>query len=384
MKKIYKYWIVIIFFSFFNYSKAEFNIDAKTVILQDYLSGEILYEKEPDLSIYPASMTKIMTTIIAFDLIEKGDLSLDEKFLISENAWRLSQSGYSSMFIMVGDQVSVENLLKGIIVASGNDACVALAEGIAGTEEEFAVMMTSKAKEIGMNNTNFSNSSGINDPDNYSTVRDILIMSDYLIRKYPKFYEMYKETEFTWDRTGGDPIKQGNRNPLLYRNFGADGIKTGYLAVEKYSLASSLKRNERRLIAVGSGFQTKNSRSNQSKKLLTYGLTNFDTIKLIDKNESFGEIDVWLGKKKVINVYINKDIYKTIPKARKKYLKAIMSYNGPVEAPIKKDQILGKLQIFYKNDLIEEHEILAFEDVKKLNIFSRIISSLNYLIWGDV
>ena len=384
MKKIYKYWIVIIFFSFFNYSKAEFNIDAKTVILQDYLSGEILYEKEPDLSIYPASMTKIMTTIIAFDLIEKGDLSLDEKFLISENAWRLSQSGYSSMFIMVGDQVSVENLLKGIIVASGNDACVALAEGIAGTEEEFAVMMTSKAKEIGMNNTNFSNSSGINDPDNYSTVRDILIMSDYLIRNYPKFYEMYKETEFTWDRTGGDPIKQGNRNPLLYRNFGADGIKTGYLAVEKYSLASSLKRNERRLIAVGSGFQTKNSRSNQSKKLLTYGLTNFDTIKLIDKNESFGEIDVWLGKKKVINVYINKDIYKTIPKARKKYLKAIMSYNGPVEAPIKKDQILGKLQIFYKNDLIEEHEILAFEDVKKLNIFSRIISSLNYLIWGDV
>ena len=384
MKKIYKYWIVIIFFSFFNYSKAEFNIDAKTVILQDYLSGEILYEKEPDLSIYPASMTKIMTTIIAFDLIEKGDLSLDEKFLISENAWRLSQSGYSSMFIMVGDQVSVENLLKGIIVASGNDACVALAEGIAGTEEEFAVMMTSKAKEIGMNNTNFSNSSGINDPDNYSTVRDILIMSDYLIRNYPKFYEMYKETEFTWDRTGGDPIKQGNRNPLLYRNFGADGIKTGYLAVEKYSLASSLKRNERRLIAVGSGFQTKNSRSNQSKKLLTYGLTNFDTIKLIDKNESFGEIDVWLGKKKVINVYINKDIYKTIPKARKKYLKAVMSYNGPVEAPIKKDQILGKLQIFYKNDLIEEHEILAFEDVKKLNIFSRIISSLNYLIWGDV
>ena len=384
MKKIYKYWIVIIFFSFFNYSKAEFNIDAKTVILQDYLSGEILYEKEPDLSIYPASMTKIMTTIIAFDLIEKGDLSLDEKFLISENAWRLSQSGYSSMFIMVGDQVSVENLLKGIIVASGNDACVALAEGIAGTEEEFAVMMTSKAKEIGMNNTNFSNSSGINDPDNYSTVRDILIMSDYLIRNYPKFYEMYKETEFTRDRTGGDPIKQGNRNPLLYRNFGADGIKTGYLAVEKYSLASSLKRNERRLIAVGSGFQTKNSRSNQSKRLLTYGLTNFDTIKLIDKNESFGEIDVWLGKKKVINVYINKDIYKTIPKARKKYLKAIMSYNGPVEAPIKKDQILGKLQIFYKNDLIEEHEILAFEDVKKLNIFSRIISSLNYLIWGDV
>ena len=194
-------------------------------------------------------MTKIMTSIIAFDLIKSGDLKLDEKFIISEKAWRLSTSGYSSMFVMVGDEVSVENLLKGIIVASGNDACIALAEGIAGTEEEFAIMMTSKAKEIGMENTNFANSSGINDPDNYSTVRDIMIMSNYLIKNHPIFYEWFKEKEFTWDRTGGDPITQGNRNPLLYKNMGADGIKTGYLAVERYSLASSIKRKGRRLIA---------------------------------------------------------------------------------------------------------------------------------------
>ena len=238
-------------------SFASFDIKAKTAILKDYLSGEILYEKDADLSIYPASMTKIMTSIIAFELIDNGELSMDDKFIISENAWRLSQSGYSSMFIMVGDEVSVENLLKGIIIVSGNDACVALAEGIAGSEEEFAVMMTAKAKEIGMNNTNFSNSSGINDPDNYSTVRDILIMSEYLIKNYSEYYEMYKIKDFTWDRTGGDPITQGNRNPLLYKNLGADGIKTGYLAVEKYSLASTIKREERRLIAVGSGFETK-------------------------------------------------------------------------------------------------------------------------------
>ena len=295
-----KLFIAILIINFLNigHVKAVFDIEAKTAILQDYLSGEILYEKDPDLSIYPASMTKIMTSIIAFELIKRGDLNLDDKFIISENAWRLSQSGYSSMFIMVGDEVSVENLLRGIIVASGNDACVALAEGIAGSEEEFAVMMTSKAKEIGMENTNFSNSSGINDPDNYSTVRDIMIMSKYLIKNYPDFYEMYKETEFTWDRTGGDPITQGNRNPLLYKNFGADGIKTGYLAVEKYSLASSIMRNERRLIAVGSGFKSKNSRSKQSKKLLTYGLTNFDTIQLFKKNESITSVDVWLGKKR--------------------------------------------------------------------------------------
>ena len=230
--RLFIFILLINFFSL-NFSKASFDIDAKTVILQDYLSGKILYEKEPDMSIYPASMTKIMTSIIAFELIKNGDLTFDDKFLISENAWRLSQSGYSSMFIMVGDEVSVENLLKGIIVASGNDACVALAEGIAGSEEEFAVMMNAKANEIGMKNTNFSNASGINDPDNYSTVRDILIMSNYLIKNYPDFYEMYKDKEFTWDRTGGDPITQGNRNPLLYKNLGVDGIKTGYLAVEK-------------------------------------------------------------------------------------------------------------------------------------------------------
>ena len=154
------------------------------------------------------------------------------------------------MFIMVNDEVSVENLLKGIIIASGNDACVALAEGIAGSEEQFAILMTTKAQEIGMMNTNFSNASGINHPDNYSTVRDILIMSRYLIENYPKYYEYFKEKEFTWERTGGDPITQGNRNPLLYKNIGADGIKTGYLTVEKYSLASSIIRNQRRLIAV--------------------------------------------------------------------------------------------------------------------------------------
>ena len=365
-------------------SFASFDINAKTAILKDYLSGEILYEKDADLSIYPASMTKIMTSIVAFELIDNGELSMDDKFIISENAWRLSQSGYSSMFIMVGDEVSVENLLKGIIIVSGNDACVALAEGIAGSEEEFAVMMTAKAKEIGMENTNFSNSSGINDPDNYSTVRDILIMSEYLIKNYPEYYEMYKIKDFTWDRTGGDPITQGNRNPLLYKNLGADGIKTGYLAVEKYSLASTIKREERRLIAVGSGFDTKNSRSKQSSKLLLYGLTNFDTINIAKKNENIGEIEVWQGKKKSIKAYINKDLYKTIPKARKKYLKIIMNYEGPVKAPIKKNDVIGTLKIFFKDDLLEEHNLLAFENVDRVNIFSRILSSINYLIWGDV
>ena len=363
---------------------AALEIKARTAILQDYLSGEILFEKDPDKSIYPASMTKIMTAIIAFDLIESGDLDLDDKFIVSENAWRLSSAGYSSMFIMVGDEVSVLDLLKGIIIASGNDACVALAEGIAGTEEEFAIIMTSKAKEIGMENTNFANSSGINNTENYSTVRDIMIMSNYLIKNFPDKYKYFSEKKFTWERTGGEPISQGNRNPLLYKSLGVDGIKTGYLAVEKYSLASSVYRNGRRLIAVGSGFDTKNARSKESAKLLTWGLTNFDLIEIAKSDKPIAKVDVWLGKDLFVNTYVKTDIYKTIPKARKKFLKVSITYVGPIEAPIKKDEVLGKLKIMYKDKFIEEYDLLAFEDVKRLNVFSRLLKSVNFLIWGDV
>tara|TARA_B100000579_G_scaffold433955_1_gene453754 strand:+ start:825 stop:1976 length:1152 start_codon:yes stop_codon:yes gene_type:complete len=381
-KKILVLFIINILFN--QFALANIEIKARTAILQDFLSGEILYEKEPDRSIYPASMTKIMTSIIAFDLIKSGDLELGEKFIISEKAWRLSTSGYSSMFVMVGDEVSVENLLRGIIVASGNDACIALAEGIAGTEEEFAIMMTSKAKEIGMENTNFANSSGINDPDNYSTVRDIMIMSNYLIKEHPEFYKWFRELEFTWDRTGGEPITQGNRNPLLYKNMGADGIKTGYLAVERYSLASSIERKGRRLIAVGSGFETKKLRSIESSKLLTYGLTNFDLVEISKKNKPFDSVEVWLGKENKVKVYTEKDIYKIIKKGQKKKLKAKVFYDGPIEAPIKKDQVLAKLKLIYDDEPIGEYNLLSLKEVKKVNIFSRLMKSLNYLIWGDV
>jgi serine-type D-Ala-D-Ala carboxypeptidase (penicillin-binding protein 5/6) len=365
-------------------SNANIEIKARTAILQDFLSGEILYEKEPDRSIYPASMTKIMTSIIAFDLIKSGDLSLEDKFIVSEKAWRLSTAGYSSMFIMVGDNVTVEELLHGIITASGNDACIALAEGIAGTEEEFAILMTSKAKELGMNNTNFANSSGINDPDNYSTVSDILKMSHYLIKEHPEFYKWFSIKEFTWDRTGGEPITQGNRNPLLYKNIGADGIKTGYLAVERYSLASSLEKKGRRLIAVGSGFETKNARSKESLKLLTYGLTNFDLIEINRINKPIDKIDVWLGKDQQVDVYVNQDIYKTIKKAKKKLLKVTIKYNGPIEAPVQKDEVVGSFRVVYDQELVGEYELLAANNVDKVNIFTRLIKSLNYLIWGDV
>ncbi|MBA1337286.1 MAG: D-alanyl-D-alanine carboxypeptidase (penicillin-binding protein 5/6) [Pelagibacterales bacterium] len=376
--------ILVVFFALNLKAHSNIEINARYAILQDHLSGEILYEKEADSVIYPASMTKIMTTIVAFDLLKKGETSLDEKITISEKAWRMSQSGYSSMFIMLNDQVTVENLLKGIIIVSGNDACVALAEGLAGSEEDFVIMMNEKVNEIGLENTNFNNSSGINDPDNYSTVRDILKMSEYLIKNYPEYYSYYKEKEFTWDRTGGDPIKQGNRNPLLYKNIGADGIKTGFLTVEKYSLASSMLVGKRRINAVASGFDTKNDRSKDSAKLLSWGLRTFDTIQVTKKNEPFIKLKVWLGKNENVNAVTYESVYLTIPKRKKNTIKAVIEYNNNLSAPIKKGDKIGVLNVFIKDELKKEIDVFSNENIKKANIFSRLLKSFNFLVWGDV
>ena len=379
--KIIIYILFCLFISQNSYSKIDVN--ARFVIVQDHLSGKILYEKDADEKIYPASMTKIMTAIVAFDLLKKGETTLDEKITISEKAWRLSQSGYSSMFIMLDDQVTVEDLLKGIIIVSGNDACVALAEGLSGSEIEFVNLMNEKAEEIGMYNTNFNNSSGINDADNYSTVRDVLKMSRYLIDNYPDYYTYFKETTFTWDRTGGDPITQGNRNPLLYKNIGADGIKTGFLTVEKYSLASSAEIGNRRINVVASGFETKNSRSRESIKLITWGLRSFDTIQVAKKNVPIDSLQVWLGKKTSVEAVVKEDIYFTVPKRKKKIIKAIIEYQGPLEAPIQKNDKIGILKVYYEDEVKKEYDVFSNENIKKSNIFSRLLKSLNFLVWGD-
>ena len=374
---------IIIFFSFTVTAQANPDIKARTAILIDFQSNKVLYELQPDHSIHPASMTKIMTAIVAFDFLVENKISLDDMVTISEKAWRMSQAGYSSMFIMINDQISVENLLRGIIIASGNDACVALSEGIAGTEENFVSLMNEKAQEIGMKSTNFANSSGINNPDNYSTVRDIALMSKYLIKEYPDYYEYFKETEFTWDRTGGNPITQNNRNSLLFKNIGVDGIKTGHLVVEEYSLASSIKKKKRRLIAVGSGFKSIASRTNQSRKLLSWGLTNTETFEISKKKETFFEIETWLGKEKTTKGYTKEDVYVTINKKDLKGFDVFLEYTGPIISPIKKDQKIALIKIYNKRELVKSVPVYAFEKVKKINFLLSILTSFNYMIWGD-
>jgi len=374
--------IFIICFLFISVKSSALETSAKQAYLIDVLSEEVLFEKNKEQKISPASITKIMTAIVAFDLIKKGDLKLEEKFKVSKNAWRMSSKGFSSMFIMPNDRVSVENLLKGIIIVSGNDACIALAEGIAGTEEEFVNMMNNMAEKIGLSNTRFANSSGIYDGNNYSTVEDIAKMSIYLINNFPNLYKYYSKKEFTWDRTGGVPITQGNRNPILYKDMGADGIKTGYLNNSGYSLAATIKKNDRRILSVVSGTDSKNARSRETVRLLSYAENRFDLLKInkIDKNYN---IKTWNLKQKTVQLELKNNIYLTIPKRKKNKLKIEIDHEKDIlSRELKKGSPVSKLNIYYDNNLIKSETLYSSINTEKENFFVRFLNSISLLIWG--
>ena len=374
--------IFIICFLFISTKSIALETSAKQAYLVDVLSGEVLFEKNKEQKISPASITKIMTAIVAFDLIKKGDLKLEEKFKVSKNAWRMSSKGFSSMFIMPNDRVSVENLLKGIIIVSGNDACIALAEGIAGTEEEFVNMMNSMAEKIGLSNTRFANSSGIYDGNNYSTVEDIAKMSIYLINNFPNLYKYYSEKKFTWDRTGGAPITQGNRNPILYKDMGADGIKTGYLNNSGYSLAATIKKNDRRILSVISGTDSKNARSRETIRLLSYAENRFDLLKINKIDKSYN-IKTWNLKEKTVQLELKNNIYLTIPKRKKNKLKIEIDHEKDIlSRELKKGSPVSKLNIYYDNDLIKSETLYSSVNTEKENFFVRFLNSISLLIWG--
>ena len=375
---------IILFLSIFFYTSAvsTFETTAKQAYLIDVLSGKVLLKKNENEKISPASITKIMTTIVAFDLIKRGELKLDEKIRISKKAWRMSSKGYSSMFIMPGDKVSVENLLKGIIIVSGNDACVALAQGIAGTEEEFVNMMNSMAKKIGLPNTKFSNSSGLFNENNYSTAEDIAKMSIYLINKFPKLYEYYKIKKFKWDRTGGAPITQGNRNPILYKDMGGDGLKTGHLEDSGYSLAATIKKDERRILSVISGLNSKNERSRETVRLLSYAKNRFDLLKINKKDENF-KIKTWNLKPKKVQLSLANDVYLTIPKRQKSKIKIEIEHEDKIlKTVVKEGQPISKLNIFFEDRLIKSEILYSTTNTLKENFFIRFINSVSFFIWG--
>ena len=375
---------ILLFLSifFYNGTVLTFETTAKQAYLIDVLSGKVLLKKNEKEKISPASITKIMTTIVAFDLIKKGELKLDEKIRISKKAWRMSSKGYSSMFIMPGDKVSVENLLKGIIIVSGNDACVALAQGIAGTEEEFVNMMNSMAKKIDLPNTKFSNSSGLFNENNYSTTEDIAKMSIYLINNFPKLYEYYKIKKFKWDRTGGAPITQGNRNPILYKDMGGDGLKTGHLEDSGYSLAATIKKDERRILSVISGLNSKNERSRETVRLLSYAKNRFDLLKINKQDENF-KIKTWNLKPKKVQLSLADDVYLTIPKRQKSKIKIEIEHKDKIlKTVVKEGQPVSKLNIFFEDKLVKSEILYTTTKTQKENFFIRFINSVSFFIWG--
>ena len=376
--------ITILLISFFliqAYNANALITSAKQAILMDVNSGQVLFKKNENEKISPASITKVMTSIIAFDLIKSGELKLNEKFLVSNKAWRMAKQGYSSMFIVPNDRITVLNLLKGIIIASGNDACIALAEGIAGSEAAFASMMNDKAKSIGMTNTNFSNSSGIYSEDNYSTVSDISLMSVYLIKEFPELYKMYAERTFTWDRTGGNPITQSNRNTLLYKNSKVDGIKTGHLNDSGYSLAATMLVNNRRILSVVSGANSKKERAKESLKLLNHAIITTELL-LVKKENPLFSINTWNGKKSSIKLELEKDLYITYSKRRSRDIKMYLEVSEPIKDHFKASDQLGVLRIKDKNGLDIKQPLFATEDFKKINFIKRFFNSIGFLVWG--
>jgi len=376
--------ITILLISFFliqAYNAHALNTSAKQAILMDVNSGQVLFKKNENEKISPASITKIMTSIIAFDLIKSGELKLNEKFLVTNKAWRMAKQGYSSMFIVPNDRITVLNLLKGIIIASGNDACIALAEGIAGSEAAFASMMNDKAKSIGMINTNFSNSSGIYSEDNYSTVSDIALMSVYLIKEFPELYKMYAERTFTWDRTGGNPITQSNRNTLLYKNSKVDGIKTGHLNDSGYSLAATMLVNNRRILSVISGTNSQKERARESLKLLNHAIITTELL-LVKKENPLFSINTWNGKKSSIKLELEKDLYITYSKRRSRDIKIYLEVSEPIKDHFKASDQLGVLRIKDKNGLDIKQPLFATEDFKKINFIKRFFNSIGFLVWG--
>ena len=349
---------------------AYIDTDAEVAVVIDGHTGKVLFSKNKDKKTYPASMTKIMTTLIIFEKLANETLSLDDKFLVSEKAWREREG--SSMFVEVDKEIRVEDLLRGIIVQSGNDACIVVAENIAGTEESFAKMMTQKAKEIGMKNTNFTNSTGMYDKDNYSTVYDIALLSMYLINEYPQYYHLFAETEFEWSG-----IKQNNRNSLLYKNMGVDGLKTGHLSKSGYGLAASAVDQNRRVISVVNGFENTQKRTQGSSRLITWAFREFTNLKLFEKDNIVGQVEILSASNKASDVSTSEEIIITVPKSKRDELITNIVVDENISAPLNAGDKIGYLEVSIPGEESQSFELYATNAIDRSNIFVRFF---NYLV----
>ena len=346
-------------------------INATSYILVDFESGRVLAEKNPDDPIEPASITKLMTAYLVDKAVADGDITLDDMVTISEKAWRMKGS---KMFVEVGKQVSVEELLKGLIIQSGNDASVALAEHVAGSESAFAGYMNHQAQLLGMSNTNFVNATGWPDKDHYSSARDIATLSRAVIREFPDSYRLYKEREYTFNK-----IRQFNRNRLLWRDESVDGIKTGHTSAAGFCLVASAQREEMRLISVVLGAESDKTRTQNSQSLLNYGFRFFETHQLYRAEEILKAARVWYGDQEQVNLGVGKDIHITIPRGRYRDLDATMEIDREISAPIASGQQLGRVSIKLDEELILSEDIVAMQAVAAGSFFARAMDRIKLM-----
>ena len=373
LKKPANLLLLIVFLLFTRQSFAIESI-AKTALVIDLSTNEILLEKNSTEKTYPSSMTKMMTTLVAFEKIKDGSLSLDQEFLISKKAWKM---GGSKMFIEVDKRVSVYDLLLGVVVQSGNDASIAIAEGISGSEEIFAIEMNNLGKKIGLTGSNFTNSSGWPDDNHYTTAEDLAKVAQYTIENHYELYQMYKISDFTYNG-----IKQDNRNPLLFTFEGADGFKTGYTEAAGYGLVGSAERGDRRLILVLNGLESSKSRAQESLRLMDWGFNNFQLVDFYKKNEVIQEVDTWLGKEDKVDLVALEDISVSIPKAQLSSAKVTVLVEEPIATPIKIGDQIAKLQVSFADKQVD-FPLYSGEDIDQKNFFSRIISAIYYIILGS-
>ena len=351
-----------------------FETPARQAILVEQTTGAVLFEKDSAAAVPPASMSKLMTVYMVLERLADGSLALDDTFPVSEKAWRM---GGSKMFVNVNTRVSVADLLRGIIVQSGNDACVVVAEGLAGTEEAFAAEMTERGREIGLLDSTFKNASGWPEEGHTMSARDIAVLSARIIDAFPQHYRLFSEKNFTYN-----DIRQGNRNPLLYKEIGADGLKTGHTEAAGYSLAGSALRNGRRLVLVITGLDSVNARAREAERLLDWGFREFANYALFDAGETVTEADVWLGRSATVPLVIERELVVTMARKARRAMTASVHFDGPVSAPISKGSPLGTLVIDAPESTAIEIALLAGEDIPRLGAFRRVGAALNHLLWG--
>ena len=351
-----------------------FETTARQAILVDSLTGSILLEKDSDVPAPPASLSKLMTSYMVFEEIEKGALSLEDELPVSEKAWRM---GGSKMFVEVGDKVSVEDLLRGVIVQSGNDACIVLAETIAGSESAFSDLMTDRAHDMGMLNSTFTNSTGWPDPEHRMSARDIALLTQRTIIDFPQFFPYFAEKEFTYNG-----IRQGNRNPLLYKNIGADGMKTGHTKEAGYSLAATAVRNGRRLILVLIGLDSARQRSIEAERIFDYGFRKFTNYNLFDKGEIVESADIWLGELSRVPLVLEEGLTITLPRDARKNLTVTVAFESPIPAPVEEGEVLAKLVIKTSDSGAMEFPLVAGNSVPRAGPFKRITGALSYMLFG--